>query len=81
MDVDTESSNSPTLHEKVWYSDGNVVLATDTYLFKVHKDVLSLPSPVFRDMFELNVGEPAEVGTGTVSESYDDLPSRCIGWR
>ncbi|KLO16681.1 hypothetical protein SCHPADRAFT_994961 [Schizopora paradoxa] len=77
MDVDTEPSKSPTPHEVVWYSDGNVVLATDTYLFKVHKSLLSLHSSVFKDMFEpLNIDGSNEEGiwSGAAQEMYEGLP-------
>ncbi|KLO16672.1 hypothetical protein SCHPADRAFT_937703 [Schizopora paradoxa] len=77
MDVDANSLNSPKPHEILWYSDGSVVLATDVYLFKVHKSVLSIHSSVFKDMFELsNIGYPEAtgVGHGEAQETYDGLP-------
>lgn len=37
----------------VWFSDGNIVLQAGALQFKVHRDVLSLHSPVFKDMFTL----------------------------
>ncbi len=47
------TTSSPKRHDKIWFPDGNVVLQTDTHLFRVHKSVLSLQSSVFRGMFEL----------------------------
>ncbi|KLO07745.1 hypothetical protein SCHPADRAFT_881288, partial [Schizopora paradoxa] len=82
MDVDTQiegPSRVPKPHELLWFSDGNVVLATDTYLFKVHKSLLALHSSVFRDMFELpNVGHgdpiPGQGDAGAASEAYEGVP-------
>lgn len=37
----------------LWYEDGNVVLAVEGRLFRVHRSILSQRSAVFRDMFEL----------------------------
>ena len=58
MDVDTENadqvnSKAPKRHETLWFSRGDVVLSTDTILFRVHKDMLSLHSSAFKDMFDL----------------------------
>ncbi|KLO08391.1 hypothetical protein SCHPADRAFT_1000971 [Schizopora paradoxa] len=63
--------------ESLWFSDGNVVLATDTHLFKVHKGMLSSQSSVFRDMFDLPLVDGSE-GTaggdgGIMPETYDGL--------
>ncbi len=45
-------------HEKLWFEDGNIVLATDVHLYCVHKGVLANSSVVFKEMLELpNVGE------------------------
>lgn len=79
MDVDVESSKAPKPHDILWYSDGSVVLATDLYLFKVHKSVLSHHSTVFKDMFEfpnIDASEtsPGGVGSGTAQEVYQGLP-------
>ncbi|KLO16685.1 hypothetical protein SCHPADRAFT_937713 [Schizopora paradoxa] len=76
MDVD-ENSNMPKPHDLLWFSDGSVVLATDIYLFKVHKGLLSLHSSVFKDMFEsLNFDGSVSggIGTGGSQEMYEGLP-------
>lgn len=71
-----------TRHEDLWFRDGNIVLATHTLLFRVHKSILSLHSSVFRDMFELvgieSYANDAE-GTSTARmtpglEVYDGVP-------
>lgn len=80
MDVDGEQETlkkSPTPCESLWFPDGNVVLATDTLLFKVHKGVLSLQSSVFKDMFELATvddSNPGQVSGGILPEVYESLP-------
>ncbi len=43
----------PERHDLLWFPDGNVVLATDSLLFRVHESFLSLHSSVFKDMFDL----------------------------
>lgn len=88
MDVDVEEvqrgnerrrehQGAPQPHDVLWFPDGNVVLATDVYLFKVYKGILSMHSSVFRDMFELpNVGGNGDghIGGGMAPDSYDGLP-------
>ncbi|KLO16702.1 hypothetical protein SCHPADRAFT_869471 [Schizopora paradoxa] len=80
MDVDEqheEPTRAPEPHDIIWFSDGNVVIKTDAYLFKVHKGVLSMHSTVFKDMFELpNVGNPVDEDiTGEKTQDlYDGLP-------
>ncbi|KLO08211.1 hypothetical protein SCHPADRAFT_835628, partial [Schizopora paradoxa] len=64
-------------HDTLWLSDGNVVLATKTYLFRVHKSVLSMRSSVFRDLFDLatpdaNVEENEVVRISP--ELYEGIP-------
>ncbi|KLO08403.1 hypothetical protein SCHPADRAFT_931822 [Schizopora paradoxa] len=81
MDVDEahqEEEIVPHPHEILWYPDGDVVLATDTLLFKVHKLILSLQSSVFRDMFAfpaVDGVQDASNGNGAgVQETYEGLP-------
>lgn len=64
-------------HETLWHKDGTVVLATDVFLYRVHKGVLANHSTVFRDMFEQpNTGE-VEVNDGAANsfvDSWDGVP-------
>lgn len=48
---------SPKPHDTIWYFDGNVVLASDKHLFRVHKSILADRSTVFKDMFDLPTPE------------------------
>lgn len=81
----TTSTISPTAtrHPDLWFRDGNIVLATHTLLFRVHKSILSMHSSVFRDMFELagiescvvgDGGEKDAMGRTTEHEMYDGVP-------
>lgn len=74
----TDAEKTPKPHDILWFSDGSVVLATDLYLFKVHKGVLSLHSSVFKDMFELSTIMDGEVAggidTGEGHEMCSGLP-------
>ncbi|EIW79385.1 hypothetical protein CONPUDRAFT_167140 [Coniophora puteana RWD-64-598 SS2] len=45
-DVDQGSERS-----QPWLLDGNIIIATDTRLFRVHRGVLCLHSQIFKDMF------------------------------
>ncbi|KLO08406.1 hypothetical protein SCHPADRAFT_835399 [Schizopora paradoxa] len=63
---------APKRHESLWFSSGDVVLSTNIYLFKVHKELLALQSSVFKDMFELE--QPVEGVQGIVQELYEGLP-------
>ncbi|KLO08207.1 hypothetical protein SCHPADRAFT_835636, partial [Schizopora paradoxa] len=66
-------------HDNLWLSDGNVVLGTNAYLFKVHKSVLSMQSSVFRDMFALptagdSISDSGDAGiAGIAPELYEGL--------
>ncbi len=51
MQEDATSRIKP--HETLWLKDANIVLASDAFLYRVHKGVLAYQSTVFRDMFEL----------------------------
>ena len=88
MDVDAlleGPSRIPRPHDTLWFFDGNIVLVTDTYLFKVHKDLLALQSSVFKDMFDLptidtNVDDAEPIssrqqdGAAISSDLYEGLP-------
>ncbi|KLO07225.1 hypothetical protein SCHPADRAFT_1001838 [Schizopora paradoxa] len=55
MDVSEDapiSTTAPKQHETLWLSDGNVVLATKTYLFRVHKSVLAMRSRIVPELCE-----------------------------
>lgn len=79
MDIDANHENAPTVpkpHVNLWFRNGDV-LSADPFLFKVHKDVLSLQSSVFRDMFDLPVVDGSQLGgnsDGALPELYDGLP-------
>lgn len=74
----TSTASSPERHETLWLSDGNVVLATNTYLFRVHKSVLAMRSSVFRDMFGLPSTHDEASGAheivGIAPELCDGIP-------
>lgn len=71
-------TSSPKQHDYLWFPDGNLVLSTNTYVFRVHKGVLSLQSTVFRDMFMLPTPEgpnfEAKELNGTEAEQHDGIP-------
>ena len=63
---------APKRHEDLWFSDGSVVLATDTTLFRVHISILSRHSAFFCDMFSLP--QPSLfAGASSVVESAGDI--------
>lgn len=48
-----ESEQRPVPHEILWLTDGNVILATETRLYRVHKSILALQSSFFKGLFDL----------------------------
>lgn len=77
-------ARNPKPNNKVWYPDGNIVLATDNQLFRVHKSILSENAFVFRDMLELAVPDCEDVkplegcngagATGPLADCWEGLP-------
>ncbi|KLO06255.1 hypothetical protein SCHPADRAFT_1002445 [Schizopora paradoxa] len=64
----------PQPHETLWHDDGNIVLATDAYLYRVHKSVLAKNSAVFRNMFMLP-GDGTEGGAAGLGDGlWDGVP-------
>ncbi|KAK7036304.1 hypothetical protein R3P38DRAFT_3184090 [Favolaschia claudopus] len=61
-----QSAVEPRRVDRLWFPDGNLVLATDTALFRVYGGLLAQESPIFRDMLEL--AQP------TNAEKMDDCP-------
>ncbi len=49
------STLNPTPQDEVWYADGNIVLATEKHLYRVHKSILAKYSTVFADMFQFEM--------------------------
>ncbi|KLO19249.1 hypothetical protein SCHPADRAFT_83283 [Schizopora paradoxa] len=83
MDLDAGHKNTlpgaPLPHKILWFYSGDVVLSTDKFLFKVHKEILSLHSTVFKDMFGIPVPDDSQIGedktsTETSQEMYQGLP-------
>ncbi len=78
MDVDPEHRNPPSApHEVLWLPDGNVILATESFLFKVHKSILSMQSSVFKDMLDPPTVDGSEIGHNgawMMPEQYEGLP-------
>ncbi len=69
------ANSTPVRHDLLWFLDGNVVLATDSLLFRVHKSFLSLHSSVFKDMFDLPFVAPGDVEDQNTAEvAYEGLP-------
>lgn len=64
-------NTAPRKHGHLWLSDGNVVLATESLLFRVHKSVLSLHSSVFKDMFDIPLTGDVPRADATDVHSHD----------
>ncbi|KAF8502576.1 hypothetical protein JB92DRAFT_3123679 [Gautieria morchelliformis] len=51
------SSSSPVEHEDLWFEDGDVVMNVTEggveHRFRVHRSILAIASPVFRDMLSM----------------------------
>ncbi len=70
-----QSIAPPKPHDALWIEDGNIVLATDAHLYRVHRGVLARNSSVFKDMLEIPTGG-AEGGAdhGTGVDQWEGLP-------
>ncbi|KLO08400.1 hypothetical protein SCHPADRAFT_944492 [Schizopora paradoxa] len=75
VDVGAEPPMIPARHETLWFPGGDIVLATNTFLFKVHKDLLALQSSVFKDMFGLEQAVEDVQGILQLGDSYEGLPA------
>ncbi|KLO07211.1 hypothetical protein SCHPADRAFT_945460 [Schizopora paradoxa] len=60
-------ASSARPHDDIWYSDGSVVLATDTHLYRVHKSMLAKHSKVLKDLFEIPTA-------GVEADRWEDVP-------
>ncbi|TDL16700.1 hypothetical protein BD410DRAFT_776924 [Rickenella mellea] len=54
-------------HPTLWFDDGNIILTTNVSLFRVHRGLLSMNSPVFADMLAMPQPDRME-------DSFEDLP-------
>ncbi|KLO07220.1 hypothetical protein SCHPADRAFT_836987, partial [Schizopora paradoxa] len=61
------SSSGPRPHDKFWYSDGSIVLATDVHLYRVHRSMLAQYSKVLSDIFEMPTGD-------SNADCWEDVP-------
>ncbi|KLO07721.1 hypothetical protein SCHPADRAFT_1001428 [Schizopora paradoxa] len=69
------SKPQPKPHEKLWYDDASIVLATDVHLYRVHKSMLANYSTVFKDMLEIGTdGGDGGDGGRVDPDRYDGLP-------
>ncbi|KLO06258.1 hypothetical protein SCHPADRAFT_838281 [Schizopora paradoxa] len=80
-DLQAEPSDEPLNpkqlkpHEKLWYDDASIVLATDVHLYRVHKSMLASYSSVFKDMLEIGTdGGDGGDGGRVDPDRYDGLP-------
>lgn len=64
---DGASAKGRTPCPVLWFEDGNVVLATKTRLFRVHRGIMALNSSAFSDMFAM----PQPEG---LAELHEGLP-------
>ncbi|PPR04253.1 hypothetical protein CVT24_013344 [Panaeolus cyanescens] len=64
-----------TCHPTFWFSDGSIVLAVQSTLFKVHKSTLATHSETFADMF--NVGQPLIDGQVQGDQNNDEWFDGC----
>ena len=73
-----------------WFEDGNVVLQAEHTQFRLHRSVLSMHCPIFRDMFACSLPENGPTVDGcplvNLSETLEDVKNfvkilyRSIRW-
>lgn len=54
-------------HGSIWYPDGNVILVSESRMFRVHKSILETHSPVFGKLIQI---PPKSIG----KDYFDDCP-------
>lgn len=70
----------PKPRDELWYTDGNIVLATDKHVYRLHKGILAKQCTVFRDMFHMpgiegeDSEEVAPVCVASCSEQWEGVP-------
>lgn len=84
MDVPDDTIDAPNKeperHSTLWYEDGNVVLSTNSYLYRVHKSILSRQSTMFKDMFQVSGDAEGDSkgdskgGVGLKPVEYEGVP-------
>lgn len=76
-DEDSNADVGP--HETLWHEDGNIVLVTDMFLYRVHKSILANQSSVFRDMFQMPTVAAGDTsgaaGPSPISEEWNGIPT------
>ncbi len=65
-------------HPTLWYEDGNVLLTTDAYIYRVHKGVLQQQSSLFRTTLLVHGGAAGRsprvvAAVGAIVEEWDEL--------
>ena len=75
---------------KFWFEDGNVVLQAENTQFRLHRSILSMHCPIFRDMFACSLPENGPTVDGCplihFSETLEDVKNfvkilyRSIRW-
>ncbi|KLO07213.1 hypothetical protein SCHPADRAFT_1001827 [Schizopora paradoxa] len=64
---DDGKRTGPQPHDKLWFDDGNIVLATEVHLYRVYKGMLVKHSMVLNNMFEIPTGDAN-------TERWEDVP-------
>ncbi|KAF7315168.1 BTB domain-containing protein [Mycena indigotica] len=71
-----EEKSSVVTRSDIWHPDGSVVLQVGLTQFRVHSSVLSMHSPIFKDMFEMSKPDSTDPGSMVdgcpVVQLYDD---------
>lgn len=49
-----DSESDPQKSKDLWFDDGSIIVISGKAAFCVHRSVLSMNSPIFKDMFMLN---------------------------
>ncbi len=66
-------------HETLWHEDGNIVVMTDKFFYRVHKSILANQSSVFRDMFQIPTIIAGDAGGAagrlSISEEWNGIPT------
>ena len=89
-EINPQVTDKVVRSSKFWFEDGNVVLQAEHTQFRLHRSVLSMHCPIFRNMFACSLPENGPTVDGcplvNLSETLEDVKNfvkilyRSIRW-
>ncbi|KAK0194229.1 hypothetical protein F5146DRAFT_425845 [Armillaria mellea] len=77
MDVQVLDSELPQRSSEVWFTDGNIIVQTESTQFRVYRGILAANSPVLSDMLSLSQPDENDV-VGSCPVHFHDSPKDMV---